>query len=323
MTTYVDEHQPEPHFDGLLGNRKVDARVRKCEIHEEGLPPVSAHFLYPVFRAGKPTVPELVKMLVREITGFCATKRQRREAKEKDFKSKYDSREWEDLADWAKGLFIKADASSGRSGEAGELLLYVFIEHYLKAPLVLSKMRLKTSPAMPVHGADGVHAMWDVDGKRLTMFFGESKLHERFSSAMSDAAESIGWLANNVNGRMDNELQLTTGHIDLDGFPAELQEYLLRYLHPYATEEGNRRNDRFAILIGYDYAAYEKLIAIAPDAAEERFLESYRENLRQKLEAAQSHLQRHNVSLASVDIFFLPLPGVKAFRDAFNEELRG
>lgn len=323
MTVHVDEHQPGKHFDNLLGRRNVDARIKKCSVHEEGLPLVSAHFLYPAFKGGKPSVSELVKMLMREITGFCATKLQRRRAKEKDRQSTYDARETEDLADWAKALFIKTKESSSRSGEGGELLLYVFIEHYLKAPLVLSKMRLKTSPSMPVHGADGVHAMWDEDGERLTMFFGESKMHETFASAMSDAAESIGWLAKNTDGRMDNELQLTSGNIDLDGFPEELQDYLLRFLHPYDTEEGNRRNDRFAILIGYDYTAYNKLAKKGVEEAEEHFKELYRKSLSQKLRTAQSHLEKHEISLASVDLFFLPMPDVQSFRDEFNRELHG
>ncbi|NUT60755.1 DUF1837 domain-containing protein [Herbaspirillum sp. C9C3] len=323
MAVQVDEFRPGEHFGKLLGPRNVDARIKKCSVHEEGLPSVSAHFLYPAFKKGKPSVPELVKMLMREITGFCATKQQRRKAKQEDAESAYDSRAVEDLADWAKDLFIKTKESSKRSGEGGELLLYVFIEHYLKAPLVLSKMRLKTSPSMPVYGADGVHAMWDEKGKRLTMFFGESKLHKTFAGAMADAAESIGWLANNTDARMDNELQLTTGHIDLDGFPPALEEYLLRYLHPYDTEEGNRRSDRFAILIGYDYNVYERLVTSSPDDAEEEFIELYRKSLSQKLRTAQTHLQEHGVSLASVDLFFLPLPGVQEFRDAFNRELHG
>lgn len=71
MTVHVDEHQPGRHFDNLLGRRNVDARIKNCSVHEEGLPLVSAHFLYPAFKGGKPSVAELVKMLMREITGFA------------------------------------------------------------------------------------------------------------------------------------------------------------------------------------------------------------------------------------------------------------
>ncbi len=262
-------------------------------------------------------------MLMGEITGFCATKAQRRLAKMRDAADPYDSRETEELARWAKARFIKARESDSRSGEGGELLLYVLVEHFLKAPLVLSKMRLKTSPDMPVHGADGVHAMWDIDGNRLAMVFGESKLHQTFASGMAEAAESIGLLARNVDGRMENELQLTTGNIDLDGFPSEIQEHLLRFLHPYATEESNSRVDKFALLVGFDFHAYGKITGKPAAEAEEEFVKLYRKNLKTSLTTAQSHLNAHDVSLDTVDLFFFPLPDVQAFRDAFDKALYG
>ncbi|NKJ47644.1 hypothetical protein CIC12_13000 [Burkholderia sp. SG-MS1] len=323
MSAAVEDVNPGPHFNRILGRHYVDARIRKMSVHEEGLPPVVAHFLYPAFKSGQPSVAELVKMLMGEITGFCATKKQRRNAKAIDAADPYDARETEELGRWAKALFIKAKESGSRSGEGGELLLYVFIEHFLKAPLVLSKMRLKTSPEMPVHGADGVHAMWETEGNRLAMIFGESKLHQTFASGMSEAAESIGLLAKDADGRMENELQLTTGHIDLDGFPAAMQEHLLKFLHPYATEESNSRVDRYAILVGFDFHAYQKIAEKPVAEAEAEFVKLYQRNLKTSLTTAKSHLNAHSISLASVDLFLFPLPDVQAFRDAFDKALYG
>lgn len=280
MTNETNEGQPADYFKKLLGRHHVDARIRKLTINEDGFPPVSAHFLYPAFKNGKPSVVELISMLIEEITSFCATKSQRREAKLKDAADLYDSKNVEELARWAKKLFIKAREKETRSGEGGELLLYVLIEHFLKAPLVLSKMRLKTSPGMPVHGADGVHALWNETEQSLTMFFGESKMHSTFSGAIADAAQSIGEISKNVDSRLDHELQLTTGNIDLDGFPDGLHDYLLKFLHPYKTEEGNRRKDRFAILIGYDFHAYGKIETAGMAKAESDFLEIYKKSLK-------------------------------------------
>lgn len=319
----IGDGRPGEYFKKILGKHYVDARIRKLTIHEDGLPPIAAHFLYPAFKRGKPSVTELVAMLMDEITGFCATKAQRREAKHRDAEDIYESKAIEELARWAKKLFIKAQAKESRSGEGGELLLYVLIEHFLKAPLVLSKMRLKTSIAMPVHGADGVHARWDEEGQNLTMFFGESKMHSTFAGAMKDAAKSIGEIAKNIDDRLNHELQLTTGHIDLDGFPDELREYLLRFLHPYITEEGNNRTDRFAILLGYDYHIYSKLTGIDNTKAEQEFLIHYKKSLRRSLETAQLHLNEQEIDLSSVDLFLFPMPDVQDFRDMFQEELNG
>jgi len=58
---------------------------------------------------------------------------------------------------------MRTDKETGRSGELGELLLYMLIEWVLKAPIVASKMYLKTSQQMPVHGVDGIHLGYEAD----------------------------------------------------------------------------------------------------------------------------------------------------------------
>src|SRR3546814_10487872 len=57
----------------------------------------------------------------------------------------------------ALALFKRVRKASNRSGEAGELLLYLLTEWILGAPQIIAKMGLKTNPQMPVHGSDGVH----------------------------------------------------------------------------------------------------------------------------------------------------------------------
>jgi len=323
MNTEKFDGSTAEHFRKLLGRHSVNARISKLTIYDDDLPPIAAHFLYPTLKNERPTVAELVKMLRDEVTGFCASKAQRREAKQKDALDDYDSKNVEELARWAKKLFMKVREKESRSGEGGELLLYVLIEQFLQAPLVLSKMRLKTSVEMPVHGADGVHATWNEEGQHLTMFFGESKMHKTFSDAIGDAAKSVGELAKNIDDRLEHELQLTTGFIDLDGFPLELKSYLLKFLHPYDTEEGNRRVDRFAILIGYDYHVYEKIATLDAVAAERYFSENYSKSLKQSLKTAKKHLEEHGIVLSSVDLFVFPVPSVQDFRDLFQKELNG
>lgn len=155
------------------------------------------------------------------------------------------------------------------------------------------------------------------------MFFGESKMHATFSGAIRDAAKSIGEIVKNVDDRLEHELQLTTGNIDLDGFPSELKEYLLKFLHPYKTEEGNRRSDRFAILIGYDFHAYEKIATMDMVKAESEFLAIYEKSLKQSLSTAQDHFESNGITLSSVNLFIFPMPDVQQFRDLFQKELNG
>nr|WP_240544038.1 DUF1837 domain-containing protein [Bradyrhizobium canariense] len=45
-----------------------------------------------------------------------------------------------------------------KTGEGGEMLLFLLSERFLKLPQVLCKMGLKTDSRMHYHGADGVYA---------------------------------------------------------------------------------------------------------------------------------------------------------------------
>jgi hypothetical protein len=227
------------------------------------------------------------------------------------------------LIDNARNLFIQATGGRANSGEGGELLLFAFIEHFLHAPIILSKMRLKTNTQMPVHGSDGVHARWDSAKNNLVVIFGESKVYGTLPDALKSAAESVGSFIANADGRKDYELNLTTKHVDLDGFPEACQDALIQYLHPFATEEGSRREERFAILLAYTSTGYGELDKVAMAKAEAVFQADYNEKLASALRLAKKHLAAAGVTLEQVDLFILPMPNVQEFRDKFDEVLRG
>ncbi|WP_231944173.1 DUF1837 domain-containing protein [Burkholderia stabilis] len=313
-------HDMEQFFAPLIGPNFIGARVRHLTRHTKDLPEVNAHFLYPAFQNDRPAIDALVDALKYCILPFCTTKEELAKAKRADEAFPYGSPEIQRLLETAKRRFILSTKGPSKSGEGGELLLFAFIEHFLQAPIILSKMRLKTSARMPVHGADGVHARWDSKNNRLVIIFGESKVHASCPSAIKAAAKSVGDFANNVNDRKTYELQLTTDHIDLDGFPEGAKTELLRYLHPFATQEANRREDRFAILLAYESAVYGELEDV--DSAELAFVERYREDLEHVLGHAKLHLKEHKVSLRHVDLFLFPLPNVQTFRDQFKDALR-
>jgi hypothetical protein len=313
----------EQLFKPLIGKHHVLNRIRRLPTDGEFDPAVSAHFLYPVFERGKPAIDALIEALKLEIPAFCTTKQERAKALAQDREGRWDTFETQMLIDKARRLFIKATAKKKDSGEGGELLLFAFIEHYLGAPIILSKMRLKTNTQMPVHGADGVHARWDSEGNRLVVIFGESKVHATIHGALKAAADSIGSFVADVNGRKTYELELTTTHIDLDGFSEEYKDELIRYLHPFATEEGTRRHERFAILLAYTSSGYAKLDKVKAAEAEKAFVADYTEKLLPALRLAKKHLGEAGVELETVDLFVLPLPDAQVFRDKFYEVLGG
>lgn len=314
----------EQFFKPLIGKHIVLNRIRRLSPVEEFAPTVSAHFLYPAFERGKPAIGALIEALKLEIPAFCTTKQERAKAFAQDREGGgFETFETQMLIDKARRLFIRATAGKKDSGEGGELLLFAFIEHYLGAPIILSKMRLKTNTQMPVHGADGVHARWDSDSNQLVVIFGESKVYASIQKALKAAAESIGSFVADVNGRKNYELELTTAHVDLDGFPEECKAELIRYLHPFATEEGTRRHERFAVLLAYTSSGYTKLDKVKATDAEKAFIEDYNEKLLPALRLAKKHLGDVGVELDAVDLFILPLPDAQEFREKFYEVLGG
>lgn len=84
----------------------------------------------------------------------------------------------------------KAFTDLDKSGEGGELLLFLLAERYLKIPQVLCKMALKTDSRMHYHGADGVYGRVGVDGV-LQLYWGESKLFGDPISAIRECLASL------------------------------------------------------------------------------------------------------------------------------------
>ncbi|MBV8273388.1 MAG: DUF1837 domain-containing protein [Cupriavidus sp.] len=311
-------------FDQLVDRHRLDARLRRMETPDRLQPCVNAHFLYPAFQGRATSMQALARMLSSEITRFCATRQERRAARRADaVVGELETGAVERMADEARRLFMRARGNAARSGEGGELLLYALIEHFLGAPLIVSKMRLKTSPEMPVHGADGLHAAWCRESNALILYFGESKMHQDFAGAMREAAESIAGIAANANDRLDQELRLITAFHDLDSFPAEGVEHLLRFLDPFASDEANYRIDRFAVLVGFDYHAYNKLATVPLKEVEAIFLEHYATVVDQKIRTARHHLQQHHIELERVDLFLFPVPSVEEFRQCFEDVIHG
>lgn len=97
----------------------------------------------------------------------------------------------------ARDKFKSPDSTAG---EGGELILYSFLETYLGAPKILSKMPLKTSDEHYIHGSDGIHFL-EINGE-VQVVMGESKMlassTEKDSSlrkGIKDAIESIAGVA--------------------------------------------------------------------------------------------------------------------------------
>src|SRR3954471_5323543 len=77
-----------------------------------------------------------------------------------------------------------------KTGEGGEMLLFMLAERFLKLPQILCKMDLKTDDRLHYHGADGVYAGVTPEGV-LKLYWGESKIYEAAGDAIRACLDSL------------------------------------------------------------------------------------------------------------------------------------
>ncbi len=274
---------------------------------------IRLHYL--AFRDGKSTPDELINALEPKLVGFCLPRTEINETlgpidtlTQQQVLERISA-----LVGRARRLFIKTRVATGRSGEAGELLLYLLTEWMLAAPQLIAKMSLKTNSQMPVHGSDGIHVRFDESEQILLLFWGEAKVHQSIKQAIGAATTSM---ATFFRDQLAAEIMLVKSHHHMADLSSEAREALLGYLDPY-SEKSNSRKDISTCLIMFDFD--RALEEHAPEHREAAF----RAGLLSAIEAAVAEfdaaataagLDQHNVEL-----FFLPVPSVEDFRRAFQK----
>lgn len=281
---------------------------------------VTLHAHYPAFREGKPTIGELVDMLNLKLVPFCLSRKHIRQAQQ----------EWNTLPhskiqeravrlhQQALDLFKRANKSTNRNGEFGELIVYLLIEAILEAPQFVAKMSLKTNSQMPVHGSDGIHIRYDSSSGKLSLYWGESKCYSAVRTAIQRAVQSVA--ENLEHEKMSHELFLVEQYFDLSDFPDEFREPILSFLDPYHNNY-NKRTDVSVILVAFDFAAFSAVSGLDPDKAEGQFLVQLNIALQQCAGWLDAALARRKVKNHTIEVFFLPVPSVDELRTLFQDRI--
>jgi hypothetical protein len=318
----IDAYALASALDNLLKDHSAMG-VRLKEIPFDWKTPhhrLSGNFYYMSFSDGVPTAKELSTYLYECIIPYCLPKAKIRDAF-KEFDPLKDAAPFVRLHDEAKGLFIKAKNQLTSGGEVGELILYALLEWGLRAPRLVSKMYLKTNNNMPVHGSDGIHVGYDPDKDQLTVYFGESKLYQDFSSAADAAFTSIAELINN-SGQVSREIAILNTMSDIDTMSPELQSKILEYINPYAKSHAalNKRVVH-ACLLGFEYSFYTSLLTSDPSKVTGIFEERYKERVATACKLVEGHYGKHLTSTENLHLFLLPFPSLKDFRTDFYAKL--
>ena len=200
-----------------------------------------------------------------------------------------------------------------KTGEGGEMLLFLLAERFLKLPQILCKMDLKTSPQMHYHGADGVHAGLTPEGT-LKLYWSESKVYQDASTAIRDCLASLGpYLIepDAEDSKRARDLTLLSDNADLND---EAVNGALRQYFDSQSLSSMRVQYCGLALVGFDASFYPTATAKTWDTDLGKAcideLKSWKAQIRNRLVEEK---------LDQIEIVFLciPLPSVADFRAAF------
>lgn len=280
---------------------------------------ISVRSNYPAFQDGEPSIDQFVDLLTDHIISFCLPRSEIMEARNAVLATGdliLASRKMQSLSDRARQLFIRAKKGSSRSGEAGEILLYILNEWILKAPQIVSKMYLKTNSNMPVHGTDGIHLHYDEQLHKLIVYWGESKVHETLSSALSAALSSISDFVTNSHEK--REIELISSHPDLTGFTDEGKKALLRYFDPYDAASQDRVSVFSCLLV---FESNFKAISSDDAKIEAEFIDLLNKTTNEFITSIAAKVTAQGLNVRRFCFFLLPVPSVQDFRDKFQAKI--
>jgi hypothetical protein len=196
-------------------------------------------------------------------------------------------------------LFIKSIRKLSKhtaQGELGELLLFTLLDVYLMAPKLLSKIAMKTSPTMPVFGADGVHGQF-YDGS-FRVYLGEAKLHTQFKSAASYAAVS----SKSAKDTFGTEFNLLDSFMDFPGMDEDIKNELLELIDPFSGK------DITGIVHSSCFIGFAKADMFDDEKA---FLEKYEKLAKDYVENFFNKVEKQDLNVDETVLIMLPFTCVK------------
>ncbi|MBA4087555.1 MAG: hypothetical protein C0491_07110 [Novosphingobium sp.] len=293
--------------------------VRKIEFDWQPCDPfLAGEFLYPLFGSGGPNIDALIRYIYRSLIPFCLPRGEVKRVLEDAWAAK-DSNAIIALGDRARELFVRTRGAALNGGEAGELILFLILEALVKAPLLVSKMSLKTNSNMNVHGRDGIHVRYCPDLRGLVLHLGEAKLHGGLAAAVDDAIKSIVGYLGDLALRT-REIDIINGNMDLTGLAPEAQDYLRATLNPY-TSPPPVFHTIHTCFVGFNYPAYGQVARLSGDKIETAFREIYAKRAGEIAQLIQKKVGDALPPPSRLRFFVMPFPDLTVFRKAFAQKL--
>ena len=213
----------------------------------------------------------------------------------------------------AKHLFTDLE----KTGEFGEILLYILVQEILELPQLISKMSLKTSGQLHYQGADGIHVKFDDKDNSLSLYWGESKMEQTISSGLKNCFESLKSFLLDTYGHdstQTRDLHLITSNIADNLNNPELENILVRYFD-LDDDLSNKLKYKGVCFVGFDSKNYPK----SPlEKSTKELIESFQLEISNWLKSSGKQIKKHpNLEKFEIHLFLIPFPSVQEFRTHF------
>ncbi|MFE1601609.1 HamA C-terminal domain-containing protein [Methylobacterium sp. ID0610] len=302
----------------LLNPSKIDGVVNCCvrAVHDEAWEGPRTGLLHVRFGEDRPRVEDLAYLLWTECM-YYALPRRRQERFRREIAA--DMTAVARCYRAVRDLFIDFNARHPeRASELGEVLAYCLVQEHLGAAQVASKMSLKTAANMPVHGLDGIHAVFE--NGALTVYFLESKLaSEGRRGVASYAASAAEFLSDRRQYLREYEIVADLGN--LDALEGEARQRALDHFDVIGHPELRRRERFVGIICHSEPGHFGKRLRIRddqpPDIHERDFAERYAADHGKLRLAARKQLLKHGADPAKAIVLLVAVPDVRELRKAF------
>ena len=266
---------------------------------------------------GNPRTKDLIEFIATKIVDYSIPKKMLDEAREY-MNETNSSAKILDLRKKATTLFTGLN----KTGEFGEMMLYILAQEVLKLPQLISKMSLKTSGNVHYHGADGVHVKYEESDDSLSLYWGESKVEKTAYSALNNCFESLkGFLLDTIgnDATQARDLQLITSNITDNTNNSKLEDLLVRYFD-LDDDLSNKLNYKGVCFVGFDSSKYpNNPLELTMDELKE----SFEEKINSWLNTTGASIKKHlNLERFEIHVFILPFPSVQDMRDHFLSTIK-
>lgn len=260
---------------------------------------------------GRPRISDFIKRLCEHVIDYAIPRSEIKDAHD-EYLSSGSSYKWARITQEARNLFVDL----ANTGEGGELILFVFAEYIFSLPQIICKMSLKTSDQMHYHGADGVHAGVDPESGLLSLYWGESKMHQTPTGAITACLASLApFLLEGATGASERDLKLLRSYIDLND--ASLEEAMKAYLDP-DNPAFNRFQYCGLAFVGFDSQEYpaDDQQAVATDLSQ-----TVRAEFAKWRAQIGARIVAEKISTFDIHFICMPFHSVDSFRQRFLSEL--